>query len=284
MASDRLIILELTVRLSGSGPKLRAAMRCGCRSQTASGLGIYFASGRAPGVQRKPSALPAVFVATPSHPATVSGKPAQTPSSATADPSFMGRLGIRRAAGFAAPAIVSMALSRPIDTPPCLDITPILQTAIEGRHKPKKKKKLPVTRGAYTSRAAQPRRSSMHLDQAGVASSLLLRRFYDPTADWSGVSGSQERTLFNTTIQENVEHGLADTQHERLSGEERFKMVKHAFKIANADVFVSKLPNGYNTVLGERAALLSGEPKQRIAIARTIVADYGGDKRCRHAE
>ncbi|KIY50745.1 P-loop containing nucleoside triphosphate hydrolase protein [Fistulina hepatica ATCC 64428] len=151
---------------------------------------------------------------------------------------------------------------------------------------------VPVTRGVSFHFPSGATTALVGASGSGKSTIVaLLERFYDPTAGALELDGvnikdlnlrwlrsqiglvSQEPTLFNTTIRENVEHGLANTQYEHLSGEERFKMVKQACEIANADVFISKLPNGYDTVVGERAALLSGGQKQRIAIARAIVAD-----------
>ncbi|THH26451.1 hypothetical protein EUX98_g7736 [Antrodiella citrinella] len=84
---------------------------------------------------------------------------------------------------------------------------------------------------------------------------------------------SQEPTLFATTIKGNVAHGLIGTPAEDLSEDEKFKLIKEACIKANADGFVTKLPLGYDTLVGERGFLLSGGQKQRIAIARAIVSD-----------
>jgi ATP-binding cassette, subfamily B (MDR/TAP), member 1 len=118
-----------------------------------------------------------------------------------------------------------------------------------------------------------------------------VERFYDPTAGVVKLDGvnlkdlnvkwlrsqiglvSQEPTLFATTIKQNVAHGLIGTKWENSSEEEKFALIKDACVKANADGFISKLPNGYETMVGERGFLLSGGQKQRIAIARAVVSD-----------
>ena len=84
---------------------------------------------------------------------------------------------------------------------------------------------------------------------------------------------SQEPTLFATTIRENVAHGLINTPFEHASDDEKMNLIKEACIKANADGFITKLPLGYETMVGERGFLLSGGQKQRIAIARAIVSD-----------
>jgi ATP-binding cassette subfamily B (MDR/TAP) protein 1 len=119
----------------------------------------------------------------------------------------------------------------------------------------------------------------------------LIERFYDPLSGVVSLDGidikdlnlkwlrsniglvSQEPTLFATTIRKNVEHGMIGTGMENLSDEERMAKVKEACIKANADGFVSALPDGYDTMVGERGFLLSGGQKQRIAIARAIVSN-----------
>lgn len=119
----------------------------------------------------------------------------------------------------------------------------------------------------------------------------LVERFYDPTEGVVKLDGvnlkdlnlkwlrsqiglvSQEPTLFATTIKQNVAHGLINTKHENASEEEKFALIKEACIKSNADGFITKLPNGYDTMVGERGFLLSGGQKQRIAIARAIVSD-----------
>ncbi|KAJ4482117.1 P-loop containing nucleoside triphosphate hydrolase protein [Lentinula aciculospora] len=119
----------------------------------------------------------------------------------------------------------------------------------------------------------------------------LVERFYDPLAGAVKLDGrdiktlnlkwlrsqiglvSQEPTLFATTIKGNVGHGLIGTKYEHASDEEKFAFIKDACIKSNADGFISKLPLGYDTMVGERGFLLSGGQKQRIAIARAIVSD-----------
>ncbi|KAL1878822.1 hypothetical protein VTK73DRAFT_7475 [Phialemonium thermophilum] len=84
---------------------------------------------------------------------------------------------------------------------------------------------------------------------------------------------SQEPTLFSTTIFENIRHGLIGTKWENEPKEVQEQLIYEAAKKANAHDFVSALPEGYQTHVGERGFLLSGGQKQRIAIARAVVSD-----------
>lgn len=111
----------------------------------------------------------------------------------------------------------------------------------------------------------------------------LLERFYEPDSglilldrveisslkvswlrDQMGLV-SQEPVLFNGTIRDNITYG----KHEEVTEEE----VAAAARAANAHEFISSMPQGYNTTVGERGTQLSGGQKQRIAIARAILKD-----------
>ena len=108
----------------------------------------------------------------------------------------------------------------------------------------------------------------------------LIPRFYDTLSGSIKIDGkdikdlelkslrslmgivTQETFLFDDTVKANISYGV-----ENISDDE----IKDASKAANAHEFVRKLPDGYNTVIGERGVSLSGGQKQRIAIARAIV-------------
>ncbi|KUI59559.1 Leptomycin B resistance protein pmd1 [Cytospora mali] len=119
----------------------------------------------------------------------------------------------------------------------------------------------------------------------------LVERFYEPVHGKVYLDGhdistlnlrwlrqqialvSQEPTLFGTTIYENIRHGLVGTKHEDAGPEKQKELVEAAAVKAYAHDFITALPEGYQTNVGERGFLLSGGQKQRIAIARAIVSD-----------
>ena len=74
----------------------------------------------------------------------------------------------------------------------------------------------------------------------------------------------QDNYLFNGTIAENIAIAAKQASIEEI---------ETVAKISGADEFINKLPNGYNTPVGERGTALSGGQKQRIAIARALITD-----------
>ena len=110
----------------------------------------------------------------------------------------------------------------------------------------------------------------------------LIPRFYDPTAGRILIDGIdvatyklaalrsqvgfvlQETVLFRGTIRENIAYGRPDASEEEIVA---------AAKLANADEFISRMPHGYDSVVGERGDTLSGGQRQRIGIARAVIRD-----------
>lgn len=74
----------------------------------------------------------------------------------------------------------------------------------------------------------------------------------------------QDVFLFSDTIEGNIAYGNPDCT---------FEQVQAAAKIANADEFIREMPEGYDTIIGERGVGLSGGQKQRISLARAILKD-----------
>ncbi|MBU3730944.1 MAG: ATP-binding cassette domain-containing protein [Beijerinckiaceae bacterium] len=110
----------------------------------------------------------------------------------------------------------------------------------------------------------------------------LILRFYDPQKGHVRVDDvilteadpealrdriafvPQEAVIFGTTIAENIAYGQKHASREAI---------KHAADLAAASEFIEKLPEGYDTLVGERGVTLSGGQRQRIAIARAILRD-----------
>ena len=110
----------------------------------------------------------------------------------------------------------------------------------------------------------------------------LLPRFYDPQNGAIRIDGTdirdvslsslrsrigivgQHTILFNDTVRNNIAYGTADATMEK---------VEEAARRANAHGFITRLPEGYDTVVGEQGMKLSGGERQRVAIARALLKD-----------
>jgi ATP-binding cassette, subfamily B, bacterial len=121
--------------------------------------------------------------------------------------------------------------------------------------------------------------------QTGAGKSTLMSlliRFYDPDSGTISIDGIdvrdlklqslrdqisvvlQDPLLFSGTIADNIRYGKLDASEEEIVA---------AAQAANADEFIKGLPDGYNTVLGERGAHVSGGERQRICVARAFLRD-----------
>jgi subfamily B ATP-binding cassette protein MsbA len=110
----------------------------------------------------------------------------------------------------------------------------------------------------------------------------LLPRFYDLTSGEIRIDGTdvrrfksrslrqqisfvlQETLLFRAPVWENIAYGKPEAT--------RAEIIRAA-KLANAEEFIEKMPEGYNTMIGERGVTLSGGQRQRLTIARAIIRD-----------
>jgi ABC-type multidrug transport system fused ATPase/permease subunit len=108
----------------------------------------------------------------------------------------------------------------------------------------------------------------------------LIPRFYDPSAGKVSVDGVdirdyklhglrnqiayvlQETVLFRGTVAENIAYGRGSAARDEIV---------EAAKLANADEFIAKMPQGYDTMVGDRGDTLSGGQRQRIGIARALI-------------
>jgi subfamily B ATP-binding cassette protein MsbA len=108
----------------------------------------------------------------------------------------------------------------------------------------------------------------------------LIPRFYDPSNGVIAIDGTnireftlnglrdqiayvlQETVLFRGTVADNIAYGRGGATREEIVA---------AAKLANADEFITKMPHGYDTMVGDRGDTLSGGQRQRIGIARAII-------------
>ncbi|KAJ2907063.1 P-loop containing nucleoside triphosphate hydrolase protein [Zalerion maritima] len=81
----------------------------------------------------------------------------------------------------------------------------------------------------------------------------------------------QEPFLFNDSVFHNVAHGLIGSEWENENEERKRELVKEACQESFADEFIDRLPDGYDTMVGDSGTKLSGGQRQRIAIARSII-------------
>jgi ABC-type multidrug transport system fused ATPase/permease subunit len=121
-----------------------------------------------------------------------------------------------------------------------------------------------------------------HTGSGKTTLTSLVPRFYDATSGRVLVDGadvrdvtlvslrraigviSQDPFLFSATVRENITFGAPELTDEQ---------VEHVARLAQAHEFVTRLPDGYDTVIGERGITLSGGQRQRLAIARAIAVN-----------
>jgi ATP-binding cassette subfamily B protein len=121
-----------------------------------------------------------------------------------------------------------------------------------------------------------------HTGSGKTTLTSLVPRFYDVTSGRVTVDGvdvrdaslvslrrsigviSQDPFLFSASVRDNIAFGVAGATDED---------VRRAAGLAQADEFVERLPEGYDTVIGERGITLSGGQRQRLAIARALILD-----------
>jgi ATP-binding cassette, subfamily B, bacterial len=110
----------------------------------------------------------------------------------------------------------------------------------------------------------------------------LIPRFYDPVSGHVAIDGTdirryqlkslrdqisfvlQDTLLFRATIWENIAYGKPNASPAEI---------RRAAELADADEFITQMPDGYDTMVGERGITLSGGQRQRIAIARAVIRD-----------
>lgn len=173
-----------------------------------------------------------------------------------------------------AAAAPAMRLTPPDDGSPVIELDDVSFAYDEGN---------PVLRGV-TFRAGRGEKVALVGESGGGKSTLvnLILGFYRPTGGTLSVCGAdvrdvdmdelrnsigvvfQDAALFSGTIRENIAYGRPDATYAEI---------EDAARRANADGFIRRFPDGYDTTIGERGLKLSGGQKQRVAIARAILKD-----------
>ncbi len=121
-----------------------------------------------------------------------------------------------------------------------------------------------------------------HTGSGKTTLASLIPRFYDVTSGRVTIDGvdvrdvslnslrskigaiAQDPFLFSASVRENIAFGRTDASDEE---------VERAARLAQAHEFIERLPEGYDTIIGERGITLSGGQRQRVAIARALVVD-----------
>ncbi|MFP4082350.1 MAG: ABC transporter ATP-binding protein [Candidatus Aminicenantes bacterium] len=141
----------------------------------------------------------------------------------------------------------------------------------------------PVLHGVNFEALPDEKIALVGLSGAGKTTIInLISRFYDPSSGRITIDGidirevtlsslrsqigmvTQELILFNETVRNNIAYGMEDISQDR---------VIEASKAAKAHDFIVELPQGYDTMIGEKGSLLSGGQRQRLAIARALLKD-----------
>jgi ATP-binding cassette subfamily B protein len=138
---------------------------------------------------------------------------------------------------------------------------------------------------ASTDLAIEPAQTTAFVGSTGSGKTTivkLLLRFYDPDSGTITVDGQDIRTLdhadlrrwialvsqdvflFYGTVAQNIAYGVESATNEQISA---------AAVAAEAHDFIMELPNGYDTIIGERGQKLSGGQRQRLSIARALLTD-----------
>jgi subfamily B ATP-binding cassette protein MsbA len=177
-----------------------------------------------------------------------------------------------------------------------LETDPMIRDARRSRHAPSFKGKIEFENVTFSYAKGPPvlRNLDLQIEPGQVAALVgptgagkttiisLVARFYDPVSGRVKIDGQdirtfrlkslrnqisfvlQETLLFRATVWQNIAYGKPEARRAEIL---------RAAEMANASEFIEKLPEGYNTLVGERGVTLSGGQRQRIAIARAIIRE-----------